>query len=78
MKKVFFYFWCFNAVSNYFIFVNNVFFCEFFFIKFQFVVSDETILHFACGSGNVDLVKYIISLNKIDIKSTTVFLLVFF
>lgn len=31
-----------------------------------------TILHIACELGNIDLVKYIISLKKIDIKSQIV------
>lgn len=31
-------------------------------------------MHLACKSGNIDLVKYIISLNKIDIKSKNIFL----
>ena len=33
----------------------------------------ETFLHSACKSGNVNLVKYIVSLNKIDIKSKIIF-----
>lgn len=32
----------------------------------------ETILHLACELGNIELVKYIISLNKIDITSKTI------
>ena len=32
----------------------------------------ETILHFACISGNLEFVKYIISLNKIDITSKNI------
>lgn len=28
----------------------------------------STILHSACESGNVNLVKFIVSLNKIDVK----------
>lgn len=46
----------------------------------EFLVNfcNETLLHFACNSGNIDLVKYLISLNQIDIKSTTVFSLIFF
>ncbi|KAK8894676.1 hypothetical protein M9Y10_023113 [Tritrichomonas musculus] len=31
------------------------------------------ILHLACKSGNIELVKYIISLNKIDIKAKNIF-----
>lgn len=38
----------------------------------------ETILHLACLSGNLELVKFIISLNKIDIKSKTIFYLFIF
>lgn len=38
---------------------------------------NETILHIACESKNIDLVKYIISLKKIDVKSKTVFLCLF-
>ena len=34
----------------------------------------ETILHLACESGNIELVKYIISLNKIDITSKNIFI----
>lgn len=30
----------------------------------------ETLLHVACENGNFELVKYLISLNKIDINST--------
>ena len=33
-----------------------------------------TILHFACESGNLELVKFIISFNKIDITSKTIFI----
>lgn len=33
-----------------------------------------TILHFACNSGNLELVTYIISLKEIDIESVTIFL----
>lgn len=38
---------------------------------------NETILHIACESGNFELVDYLISLDKIDISSTTVVILVF-
>lgn len=40
-------------------------------------VLNKTILHSACLSGNLELVKYIISMNKIDIKSQTVFISLF-
>lgn len=33
-----------------------------------------TILHIACEIGNIDLVKYIISLNRIDIDSKIILL----
>lgn len=32
----------------------------------------ENLLHLACYSGNIGLVKYLISTNKIDIKSKTI------
>ena len=41
------------------------------FLKFFYFY--KTLLHFTCDSGNIDLVKYIISLNVIDIKTKTVF-----
>ena len=37
----------------------------------------KTILHLACESGNVELVKYIISLDKIDITSKTILIIIF-
>lgn len=37
--------------------------------------SYRTLLHNACHSGNIDLVKYLISLNQIDLNSKDVFLL---
>lgn len=43
-------------------------------MEFQIIDIFETILHIACESGNLELVKYIISLNIIDINSKTVFL----
>ena len=33
----------------------------------------NTLLNFACGAGNIELVKYLISLDKIDINSTNIF-----
>lgn len=33
----------------------------------------ENILHAACKTGNIDLVKYIISFNAIDITSKDIF-----
>lgn len=42
----------------------------------------QNVLHFACESGSFDLVKYLISLNEIDIKLKNVsiyfFLLIMF
>lgn len=35
------------------------------------------ILHLACKSENIELVKYIISLNKIDIRAKTIFIYLF-
>ena len=43
-------------------------------MEFQSKYSYYTILHLACKLGNVDLVKYIISLNKIDITSKAIFI----
>lgn len=34
----------------------------------------ETLLHFACKLGNLDIVKYIISLDKIDVSQKAVYL----
>lgn len=51
-------------------------------MEFFFIIFYDTLLHLACESGNLELVKYLISLNKIDIKSTnilnTLFLIMFF
>lgn len=38
----------------------------------KFKLFYNTILHIACESGNVDLVKYLVSLNKIDITTKTI------
>lgn len=37
----------------------------------EFLIKNifQTILHYACELGNIDLVKYLISLDKIDITS---------
>lgn len=54
-------------------------FNNFFLFDFKLNKNYETTLHYACRSGNVDLVKYLISLNKIDIKSeSNVFIYYFF
>lgn len=44
---------------------------------YKSIFPNETILHIACESGNFELVDYLISLDKIDISSTTVVILVF-
>ena len=38
-------------------------------IILKFISFNETILFPACESGNIDLVKYLISLNKININA---------
>lgn len=35
---------------------------------------NETILHLACQSSSVDVVKYLISLNKFDINAVSIFI----
>ena len=40
--------------------------------KKKFIIN-ETILYSACDSGNIELVKYILSLNGINIKSKDIF-----
>ena len=46
-------------------------------MEFENKNTFKTILHIACESGNLELVKYIISLDKIDITSKTI-LFIFF
>lgn len=50
------------------------------FMLFQNILFffNETILHIACESKNIDLVKYIISLKAIDINAKTIFFSTFF
>ena len=38
----------------------------------------ETLLHQACKSGNIEIVKYLISLNKIDINAKTILIFDFY
>lgn len=42
-------------------------------IQFNFKYDKSSILHVACASGDFDLVKYLISLNVIDLKSKSIF-----
>lgn len=44
----------------------------------KFIIIYNTIIHLASRTGNIDLVKYIISLNKIDITSKNIFFTQFF
>lgn len=37
------------------------------------IFFNKTILHLACKSGNIDLVRYIVSLGKIKVSSQKVF-----
>lgn len=52
-----------------------------FYFKWNFkkiFIINETILYSACDSGNIELVKYILSLNEINIKSKDIFFDYFF
>lgn len=76
LKQKTFLFNNFNDVLN----VTNAF-CFFFkvqiFMEFIIFKIYFTILHSACKSGNINLVKYLLSLNKIDSKSVTILFLFF-
>lgn len=41
-------------------------------MEYQIILLNKTILHFACDTGNILLVKYIISLDAVDIKAKSV------
>ena len=43
-------------------------------VNIKFGDNKENLLHIACETGNIELVKYLISLNKIDITSKTIFI----
>lgn len=54
----------FHLISNNYIkFLNNYFY--------------KNLLHYACEAGNIDLVKYLVSLNQIDIFAK-IFKMIFF
>ena len=38
---------------------------------------DLTLLHIACELGNIELVKYLISLDKIEITATAIYILMY-
>lgn len=42
-------------------------------MEFLYLIFNCTILHSACMSGNFELVKYLISLKEITIKSKEIF-----
>lgn len=42
-------------------------------MEFKCINFNETLLHQACISGDMDLVIYLISLNNMNIKPTTIF-----
>lgn len=45
---------------------------------FIFKTFYKSILHHACESGNVELVKYLLSLNRLDINSNDIFFVICF
>ena len=45
---------------------------------YKIIMIYNTLLHLACRSGNIELVKYILSLDKIDMTAKNIFLLMFF
>lgn len=47
-------------------------------MKFYQKKNYETILYPACYSGEIELVKYLISLDKIDIESQSIFFFLVF
>lgn len=47
-------------------------------MEFQKNFIYETILHESCAFGNLDLFKYLVSLERFDIKQKDIFLLLFF
>lgn len=46
-------------------------------MEFQKKYLNETILYPACKSGEIELVEYLISMNKIDIDSKSIFFFIF-
>lgn len=45
--------------------------------NFKIIKINKTILHFACEEGNLDIVKYLVSLDKIDIAAQSISYLFF-
>lgn len=48
-----------------------------FMMEYQIILFNKTILHFACDTGNILLVKYIMSLGVVDIKAKSVSIIYF-
>lgn len=42
------------------------------------ILFNKTILYPACESGNIELVKYLISMDKIDVTAESIFFNLFF
>lgn len=47
-------------------------------MEFQKNFIYETILHESCAFGNLDLFKYLVSLERFDIKQKDIFFITFF
>lgn len=47
-------------------------------MEFHYIFSNNTILHHACLSGNLSLVKFLLSLNKFDINAVNILKSIFF
>lgn len=43
-------------------------------MELQLIKINGTILHYACESGNFEIVKYLISLNKISIRLKDIYI----
>lgn len=42
-------------------------------MEFQILFTDMTVLHHASQKGNLPLVKFLVSLNKFDLKAKDIF-----